>query len=194
MAGPVPVLTATLSIQLQVSQAYSTDAVNGVRGITGPVSLGRSIRFQNLTSLPTGDILASQVRLTTITVSASSSATYDLLTAAANVLGDATATFGKCKGVVFWLPTVAEAPSALGITVQASSVNIGDVAASVSNDLILFKSLAAHEIVLATGDIVAALRSQTYWLVDSTHKNIKVTNNDSSNVATLLVGFLGDDA
>lgn len=190
MASPITSLQGQLAIQLAVNQAYNTNTLLGAQGLTSPVGKGKTIQFTNQSSLPSGFILNDQVKIFTQTVTAGSNATLDLAAASANIIGDSAATFGRLSGVFIWLPLITEAPE-LSLTVQASTVVIGDSGGAITNDQLLWHNGATSESKLVPGQWIATGLSNSYLTVDGTHKNVYLVNSDGSNLATLIIGLIG---
>lgn len=193
--GPIPTLQVLASIQASIQGASGTNSNPLLGNRTVPqIGAGISQNFANLTSPPAGTIAASQCKYYPLaSIAASGTQTLDLSAASANLLGNAAATFGTGLWMVFWyLPTVASTVGvSLGLTVQASSVTIGNNGGG-SNQWLGFLNAAADAIVLHPGDIVGGIRTgATSWVIDGTHLDVLITNNDGTNAAQIVLLALG---
>src|SRR4051812_31087581 len=111
MTAPITNFTASISAQISVSQAYTTDTVAGNQGLNQPISLGKTLPVANQATAPPGGVVGNQCFLFSTTVAGGGTATLDLSAARANIIANSTATMAKIKGLVLWLPLPGEQPS-----------------------------------------------------------------------------------
>ncbi len=190
MAGPITTLQGGFNLSFLMTGS-DTDAILGPIGRSN-VGLTLNQPYLNSNTPPTGTIKATQHKLFTVSVAASGTTTFSAFLAAANMLGDATATFSKILSMAFLLPTVTSANGvALGLTVQASSVDVGKAVATALQLFLLDASSAFH---LTPGLLVVCNDlAGTGFTVSNSLKSLLFTNNDSTNAATVLVELSGLD-
>jgi hypothetical protein len=190
MAGEVGSLNTVITIQA-TSTGSTSDPILGSY-TTPPIAAGNTQRYINTTSLPTGAILVNQCKCFATTIAASGTTTLDLSAANANILNNTAATFDKLVGGIFWLPkTTDPVMTALAVAVQASSITIGNTA---SNQNDLFMTNATSSFDLYPGRVVGWMETGTHTVaINGTQKSLLITNNDSSNAATLIIQLAGLD-
>jgi hypothetical protein len=191
MAGQISTLNVSMTVSANVQSAYVTNTLTGSTGLTGTLNVGGQQTWQNLSSLPTGQILANQCKYIQQTVVNGTPVTIDLSAASANLANDSTATFANIGGVIFWVPLPTSVPS-LGISSQASSVTFGGAGTS---PWIGPFGTSTSTITIPKGGIGSFYRlNSDYWSVGSTNKNLQIVNNDAVNSATVLIFLVGKDS
>lgn len=191
--NPISTLNVSLSATALIQQAIGAAGILGSPTVT-PSSFtqpGVSQNFQNLSTLPSNVQFADQVLYEKLTIASSGTTTKDLSASFTNVIGVSGATFGTgISGIIWFLPTVAQAANyGITITVQATSITIGNTA---STQFLGPLGSNASELTLYPGDISLNMRTgSTPWTVSSTAKSLLITNNDSTNAATLIGFYVG---
>ncbi len=192
MAGPITTLQGNFSFSYLFT-GTNTDL------ILGPITrsnIGLSLNqpFVNQTTPTAPAIKATQHKLYTVTVAAGAPGTtsLDLTAASANIINDATATFSKILAVAFLMPTVTSALGvALGLTVQASDVDVGKAVSNAANLFLLDNSSAIH---LTPGLLVGCVDfAGTGFPLSGSVKALLFSNNDAVNAAKILMEVVGLD-
>jgi hypothetical protein len=120
-------------------------------------------------------------------VAASGTATIDLRSLL-DVLGQSV-TLVRVKGLLFQLLSTTDDPAN---GTACSGVTVGNAG---SNPNALFLGATSHTIVLGNGEAVAWLSPLAAGLtVDTTHRNVLLTNNDPGVTAAVQITVLGADA
>lgn len=189
MAGKVNGLSATPIMQIGGTSVL-------VDPLIGNISRSPSIsvmqNFQNLATLPTGSLLGNQWKQYVVTLAGSATSNIDLSAASANVNADATATFLKVCSFILWMPTVAQMPAGLGVTVQGSEVDVGAAPATACN---LFMSGHTDSIQLFPGRAIMYLDVTLAHFIDmTTNKHVLFTNIDAVVTSTVIFAVLGTDS
>ena len=119
------------------------------------------------------------------TITASGTATIDL-TSLTDILNFTGVALVRLKSFAFWL--LGTADDATNGT-ACSSISIGNAG---SNGNALDMGAVANTRTLLNGDWTAyGTRQAAGKTVDSTHKNVLITNNDGSNAAAVLIALFG---
>lgn len=182
MAGPITNLTCSMQTVLQWVASF-TDPLLGPFPNNGQVS--SAITFQNLLGAA---FPANQCKVFELVIPAGGSLTTDMTAPSINVLRDSTATLARVMAGLIWLPS--NTMHTLGSL--ASGVTVGKSLTTPANMFGLFDS--SSSIMLSNGDASAWISSQPGgYPLHSLQKNLLITNQDSTNVANVLVGLIGMD-
>lgn len=120
-----------------------------------------------------------------VSIAAGGNTTLDLRSIT-DVMNQTGTVLARIKGWMFRLLSTDD-DSTIGTA--CSSVTIGNAAA---NQQLLNLGAAAHTLTLNNGDCLCYLTPKsTGWVVDATHKDIKIVNNDGSVIAKVQVTFIG---
>jgi hypothetical protein len=138
----------------------------------------------------------NEVYWNVLTVGAGASTTLDLSAGLADVLGQ-TFGFARVKAFMVWLLSTATTDTLVDGTVgtACSGVTIGNAATNPwAGTGYPVSDQATGTITLANGEKRGWARGDaTGWVVDGTHKSLKVLNNDGAVAAKLVIAALGAD-
>lgn len=191
MAGPLPALTGSLKVQAQWTAATIAASTN-YQATQNANTITKNLPFTlGTTALNKCNQIYSQIT----SIASSGSHTFDLSAAFTNVLGNAAATFARIKGFVFQVLSVAD--DAVNGT-ACSGVIIGNAG---GNDVLLAVSAqpgldeVASTFQMGNGDVWAFFSAGANGIViDSTHKSLKVANNDGAIACAFQMTIYGADA
>jgi hypothetical protein len=130
-----------------------------------------------------------------LTVGAGANTTLDLSAALTDVLGQ-TFGFARVKAFMVWLLAAADTLVDGTVGTACSGVTLGNAATNPwAGTGYPVSDQATGTITLANGERRGWARGDaTGWVVDGTHKSLKVLNNDGAVAAKLVIAALGADA
>lgn len=191
MAAPITALTASLQCLL------TFNAQQTVTGLTKGIRNNDQVT-PTATFSVTGAAVANganQAYSAITSIGAGSSTTIDLSAALTNIVGSSTATFARLKAILIELVSTAQ-DSTNGTA--CTSITFG---AAASNQFItqssgrgfLGTTTSTHDVPNG-GFYAFGVDNAAGVLVDSTHKSLKILNNDGAVPAAVRITLIGADA
>jgi hypothetical protein len=184
---------ASLSANLQVSSYWSvTKSRTGLPALPDTLSPVKKHSYE----LGAGADACNRIYAALLTIAGGASTTLDL-EALTDVFGDAL-DFARVKAIRIWLLSATDdAPDGTADAGTAcSGVTVGNAASNqFAGSGYPISDAATGTFTLANGDQFArATGSAGGWVVDATHKNLKVLNNDGAVAAKVWIEMFGADS
>jgi hypothetical protein len=185
MAGSI----ANLQVTMNAIFSWQASVVNYILGTqTTQSQLGLQEIFGTAVGLP---FPANQCIIYNPTIAASGSTTIDLVTPAANIVGNTAATLARIFGAILWVPSVDQNVN-LGCT--SSGITWGNAA---SDPVALFGIQSTGTAILNSGEFMSWMTPSATGLVPvaAVNCNFLIANNDatSGHTAKPILALIGND-
>ena len=190
--APITNLTGVFAanVGLTISQTLSS-----VSSSLASLSMNPNITgTAKFTSVGTGANQVNQAASKIYSIAASSSTTIDMSAAITNLVNNSTATFARVKVIMIRLLSTTD--DATNGTL-AASITVGNAA---SNQFISQSGSGFLSSATSTEDIPNG-GGRAFWcsnangvVIDGTHKNLKIANNDAGLAAAVEVTLVGADS
>jgi len=193
--GVAPISAITGSVEHKITWSASQTPANSPTGASTIQNSETISRKSTYSATGAGANSINQAMRRFYSIAGGGSTTIDLAAAVRNIVNDATATFARVKTISIRLLSIGD--DATNGT-AATSITIG---AAASNQFI---SQASGRGFMGTttstfdipngGGLTFSCDNAAGVLVDGTHKDLKIANNDGSVAASVEIALLGADS